>query len=65
MAWYWIVLIVIGYLVIGSVLAGVMTWVSYDFDDEELFPVIILLWPIIVPFLLLWAMCLAILDSFR
>lgn len=64
MAWYWIVLIVVGYLIIGSVLAGLITWIP-DFDDEDIFPVMVLLWPIALPFILLDLMCRAIINHFR
>ena len=64
MAWYWIVLIVIGYFVIGSVLAGLITWIP-ECDDDDLLPFIIFLWPIVLPILLIALMCISIIDFFR
>ena len=65
MAWYWIVLIVIGYFVVGSVLAGLTTWVSLDFDDEDLMLYMVFLWQIVLPILLMVLLCTTIIDHIR
>lgn len=65
MSWYWIVLIVIGYFVVGSVLAGLATWVSLDFDDEDLMLWMVFLWPIILPILLVFLLCTTIIEHTR
>lgn len=64
MAWYWIVLMVIGYFVIGSVLAGLITWIP-DCDDDDLVLFIVLFWPVVFPILLVILMCISIIDFFR
>ncbi len=63
MAWYWIVLIVIGYFIVGSVLAGLMTWIP-DCDDDDLLPVIVFFWPVAVPVFLLALICASIINFF-
>ena len=64
MSWYWIVLIIIGYFVVGSVFAGLMTWVD-DFDDEDLMPYMVFGWPLLVPILLIFLLCVYIIEFFR
>lgn len=64
MAWYWIILIIIGYFVIGSVFAGLMTWIS-EFDDEDLMPFIVFSWPLFIPIMLLYLLCTKIIDFIR
>lgn len=50
MEWYWIVLIVLGYLVIGGVVAGLFRRM-FEFSGEEDNAVAII-WPIILPFVI-------------
>ena len=64
MSWYWIVLIIIGYFIVGSVLAGLMTWIN-EFDDEDLFPFVVLFWPITIPILFIYLLCVFIIDYLR
>ena len=64
MAWYWIILIIIGYFIVGSVFAGLMTWVD-EFDDEDLIPFMVLGWPLLVPILLIFLLCVYIIEFFR
>ena len=65
MAWYWIILIIIGYFVVGSVLAGLSTQVSLDFDDEDLMFCMVFLWPLILPVLLMVVLCATIIEHTR
>jgi Na+/proline symporter len=64
MAWYWIVLIVIGYFAIGSVLAGLLTRIP-DCNSDDLLLFIVLFWPVVVPILLVILMCISIIDFFK
>jgi hypothetical protein len=64
MAWYWIILIIIGYFVVGSVFAGLMTWVD-EFDDDDLIPFMVFGWPLLVPILLIGLLCIYIIDFLR
>lgn len=64
MAWYWIILIIIGYFVVGSVFAGLMTWID-EFDDDDLMPFMVFGWPLLVPILLMILLCVYIIDFFR
>lgn len=56
MAWYWIVLIVIGYFIIGGFFSTIYEKIpaeDYDsFADSIISAFIIVLWPITIPFLL-------------
>jgi len=52
MKWYWITLLVIAYLVIGAVCAGIIANL-YDEDMEELAIVFALAWPIVFPIALI------------
>ena len=42
MAWYWIVLLIIGYFVIGSILGKI-----FGEDEEEFIVAIVLFWPLL------------------
>ena len=49
MAWYWIVACVVGYFVIGSIIAVVRELIVYgeiDGDFEDLSGVIVVAWPL-------------------
>jgi len=48
MKWYWIVLLVLAYLIIGAVCAGIVARLTWD-DDETMAMVMVLLWPIFFP----------------
>lgn len=65
MYWIWIILIIIGYFVIGSVFTGILTRVNDNFDDENLFVITVFGWPIFIPILLLYLLCKTIIDSLR
>ena len=62
MKWYFIVLLIIVYFVIGAAIAGVAARISVDFDDDELAMAIVFLWPIIVPFGILYLICVIVYD---
>ena len=50
MAWYWIVACVVGYFLIGSIIAAVREYVLYgkmDADLDDFSAVIIVMWPFI------------------
>lgn len=47
MAWYWIVLIVIGYFLIGILTATFLFLISGEDDEDELMAVIFL-WPMVL-----------------
>lgn len=68
MAWYWIVLIVIGYLIIGSFCAGIASVIAKcagDDLDEDCLPLIVFLWPLAIPFISVVYMCHYITELFR
>ena len=63
MHWYWILLIVFGYLVIGSIIVGLVKRTDkehvFDDDSDELLILIDILWPIsLVVFILISIYCL-------
>lgn len=63
MHWYWIILIVFGYLVIGSIIVGLVKRTDkehvFDDDSDELLILIDILWPIsLVVFILVSIYCL-------
>lgn len=68
MAWYWIVLIVIGYLIIGSFCAGIASsifeWAG-DYLDEDCICIIVFFWPLAIPLILVVSMCHFIIELFR
>ena len=45
MAWYWIVLIIIGYFLMGSILSGL---VERLFQDEILGVITFIMWPLVL-----------------
>ena len=56
MKWYWIVLAFLGfaiYLIIGAVFANLLAEWWWQADDDDVKTVVVLLWPLAVPFLLL------------
>ena len=65
MAWYWIVLIVIGYTLIW-ILTSVITYkhIAGAFDEDPV-PAIVagILWPIIIPFALVEAIVRLIVEK--
>ena len=63
MKWYWITLLVIAYLVIGAVCAGIIAKLN-DEDMEDFAPLIILTWPISFPFGLIVTLLEFIYDLF-
>lgn len=63
MHWYWILLIVFGYFVIGSIVVGLVKRTDnehvFDDDSDELLILIDILWPIsLVVFILISIYCL-------
>lgn len=62
MHWYWIILIIFGYFVIGSIIVGLVkrTDNGHVFDDsDELLLIIDILWPIsLVVFIFVSIYCL-------
>lgn len=64
MAWYWIVLLIMAYFVVGATLTGLMTHID-EFNDEDIFPFMILMWPILAPILLIILLCHSIIEHLR
>ena len=69
MAWYWIILIVIGYLIVGSVCAGLTNRIAElaegDYLDEDCVPIVVFFWPLALPLLLVVYMCDYIIKLFN
>ena len=68
MAWYWIVLIVIGYLIVGSFCAGIASLIAEctgNYLDEDCLPIIVLFWSLAIPLILVAYMCRFIIGLFR
>lgn len=68
MKWYFIILIIIGYLVIGSALAGL----TYRFDklhrdvsNDEIDLYIVTMWPIIIPLYFVVLLCFFVYELFK
>ena len=53
MKWYWIVLAIPIYLIIGAVWANLLSQWWWKADDPDVKIGVVLLWPLAVPFLLL------------
>lgn len=61
MAWYWIVLIVIGYLICGAILTGIVSALGNGVDEDDKFAMV-LMWPLFFPVLLVACICHLIID---
>lgn len=57
MKWYFIVLLVIAYFIIGSILTGFMVRIFWDLEDDDTTVLMIFLWPIAIPLILLSKLC--------
>lgn len=64
MKWYFIVLIFIGYIIVGSAFAGLAHRID-DLDDDDLDLFIIFFWPIAVPFFIVAGICMFVYELFR
>lgn len=51
MAWYWVVLIIVGYFIMGILTAFII--LVFGEDDEDELTMCIFLWPIVFPLLII------------
>ena len=69
MKWYFIILIIVGYLVIGSALAGLTYRIDklyrYTGGDDEIDIYIVTMWPIIIPIDFVVVLCLFVYELFK
>jgi len=69
MKWYFIILIIVGYLVIGSALAGLTYRINklyhYTGGDDEIDIYIVTMWPIIIPIYFVVVLCLFVYELFK
>lgn len=65
MSLLWLLLFIPLYFIIGSFLAGIMTRLSDDFDDDDVLFFTVIFWPIVVPFMLVAVICIKIINYFR
>jgi hypothetical protein len=57
MAWYFIVLLVMAYFIIGTVMAGLLGRISYDYKDGDIILWIVITWPITGTLILFCELC--------
>lgn len=62
MAWYFIVLLVMVYFIIGTIIAGLLARISNDYTDSDIVLWIIVTWPIVGTLLLFCELCRYIYD---
>ena len=62
MTWYWLLLIVIGYLIVGAVFGKLMGYVSWEFEDPEFIGMCIVAWPVVIPTAFLYELIMLILE---
>ena len=48
MAWYWIILIVIGYLLMWGISWGILVKIDNNHDEEDWSAFVALLWPVLI-----------------
>lgn len=64
MAWYFIVLLILAYFLVGVFIAGFMHRFKF-FDDDDLDAMWIFFWPIVAPVCLFISLCICIYNFAR
>ena len=56
MKWYWILLLAIGYIIIGVVINAIFA--KFEILDEDIDLFVIVFWPIVAPIVLFVSLCM-------
>jgi len=57
MEWYFIVLLVMVYFIIGTIIAGILARISNDYTDRDIVLWVITFWPVVGILLLFCEFC--------
>lgn len=65
MAWYWIVLLVISYFIVGTVLTALLTWLKIEISEDAYILFTVFAWPFMIPLILTGELCMFLYDKIR